>query len=125
MLFAVFLPACPHQEIFPWCNDPANPCPPVSPDYPESAVDDGVGTLAGYACRSLRANGCAEGYRDVRTKRTCFQRLQTSASRVVIPYECVAGARSADAVRDCGTKATLRFRCRMPSVDDPSGEQTP
>lgn len=107
---AVFV-GCQLQEPIPF---------PIDPNYPEDDAVDGASSPGGRACRALRAWGCAEGYRDARTKRTCFQRITHEAELMKIPYECVAGARSADAVRGCGTKDTLRFRCRMPSVDDPA-----
>lgn len=113
------LPACPHQESLPWCRD-ATACPPLDPHYSEDDVADGIGKPGGDACRSLRARGCAEGYVDGRTRRTCFQRLERESQLVRIPYECVAMAKSADDVRACGTKDTLRFRCRMPSISDPT-----
>jgi hypothetical protein len=117
LAIAVALTACTHVAPPPPCAD----CQvdPV-PGYTEDPVADGLGTLPGYACRSLRANGCAEGFRDVRTNRTCFQRLTSHAEIVTVPYECVASAKSEGAVRKCGTRETLRFRCRMPSVDDPN-----
>lgn len=94
------------------------PPAPIPSIYAEDELLDGLGTQGGTSCRALRAIGCAEGFRDARTKHTCFQRLEHEAQLVRVPYACVAAAKTADEVRRCGTKDTLRFRCAMPSVDD-------
>lgn len=112
---ALALTGCPSQTFFPTCDDPAHPCPPVEPDYPETDVD-GVETQIGMACRSLRRAGCAEGYPDARTKRTCYQRVQSESAIVKVPAACLMTAQNADAVRACGTKDTLRFRCAAAKV---------
>lgn len=116
-LAAVSLLGCPGDSLFPRCDDPKNPCPPVDPNYPESAAD-GVGTPGGNACRALRSAGCAEGYRDVRTGRTCFERIEAEAQLAKVPYACLSSARTPDAVRSCGTKDTLRYRCRQPAAGE-------
>lgn len=112
---AIALIGCPGDSLFPWCDDPKNPCPPVDPNYPESDAD-GLGSQGGRACRSLRASGCSEGYRDPRTGRTCFQRLESAAQIAKVPYQCLIDARTPDQVRSCGTKDTLRYRCRQPAL---------
>jgi hypothetical protein len=104
--------------------EPPQPVPipptPIPGTYVEDQLLDGLGTPAGTACRSLRAAHCAEGFRDGRTKHTCFQRLEHHAEIAIIPYRCIADAKTPDAIRACGTPQTLRFRCVMPSVDDPA-----
>lgn len=109
---------CPGQTLFPTCDDPAHPCAPYDPNYPEDAIADGNGSPNGRACRALRAAGCAEGFKDPRTAKTCYQRIESEGQLAKIPAECVAGSKTPDAVRACGTKDTIRFRCRMPAVGD-------
>lgn len=106
----------PPNSLFPKCDDAENPCPPVDPAYPEDPTLDGVSSQAGRACQALRASGCGEGYRDSRTGKTCFERLQNEATLVAVPYQCLIEAKNAEAIRACGTKDTLRYRCRPIAV---------
>ncbi len=55
--------------------------------------------------------GCEEGWKDGRTGKTCYQRLESEGQLAKIPADCVAVAKSPDAVRACGTKDTVRFTC--------------
>ncbi len=114
------LVGCPPQTLFPTCDDPAHPCPPVDPNYPEDPVGDAPASPGGRACRALRAAGCAEGFKDSRTGKTCYQRLESEATIAKVPYACLGDAKTPEAVRACGTKDTLRYRCRMPTA---GGEQ--
>ena len=116
-LAAITLPACPRTTPEPpWCGDAANPCPLVDPNYPEDPSTDGVGSLEGRACRNLRRLGCSEGFRDPRTTHTCYERVRKEEQLLSAPNECVITAQTQDAVRACGTKDTLRFRCRSTSA---------
>jgi hypothetical protein len=110
LLSLASLVACPAQPVTPV----PVPAPVDGGDPQDGGADtDGLSSPAGKACERLRAVGCPEGDPDPRTRKTCYQRLQSEAELTTIPYECVRNAKDAEAVRSCGTKATLRFRCRM------------
>jgi len=82
--------------------------PPVAPVAP---VDhDGLGTELGDACATLRLLRCPEGEPLV-TGQTCYEHLSSVSERVQIPATCVRDAGSLEAVRICGDKSMLRFRC--------------
>jgi len=118
VIAAIFLTACVHRA-----EPPVAPLViPVDPTYAEEPVVDGLGSPAGNACRNLRNLGCPEGFKDGRTGKTCYQRLEHEAELVKIPYACFASAKSRDAAQRCGTKDTLRVRCALPSVDASSAD---
>lgn len=119
ILFALFVPLLALVGGCPAGDRP----PPIMPNGggdsgSEASVErvdtDGAMTPAGQACRALRAAGCPEGGPDPRTSRTCYQRVASEAELAVVPYDCLIAAKTAAAVRACGTKDTIRFRCGAP-----------
>jgi hypothetical protein len=76
--------------------------------------DDDAGTTAQAtkACHVLEAVSCPEATPDPRTAKSCVQRLTSEAKIAKVPFDCVIGAKTKEDVRGCGTKDTLRFRCR-------------
>jgi hypothetical protein len=114
VLALVSLVACDGDTIFPRCDDPKHPCPPVEPDYPASDRD-GLGTPIGDACDRLRRMGCPEGFRSGKD-RTCFESY-TAASRLAsVPSACIRSSVTQGEVRACGDARSVRVRCVLPSV---------
>ncbi len=76
--------------------------------------DDDAGTTAQAtkACHVLEDVTCPEGAADARTGKTCVERLTSESKLAKVPFDCVIGAKTRDAVRGCGSKDTIRFRCQ-------------
>lgn len=94
--------------------------PPISPPTDR----DGPGNPMGQACIRLREVGCPEGWPS-RSGRTCFETLTSAAELASVPSACLAGARSVDDVRACGSANTVRVRCIMPTAERPGSTVTP
>jgi hypothetical protein len=106
--------ACQGDTVFPRCDDPARPCPPVHPDYPTSDRD-GLGTTIGDACDRLRRMGCPEGWPN-RSGRTCFESYTSASMLAAVPATCITRATTQSEVRSCGDENTVRVRCILPSA---------
>jgi len=91
--FVVALVGCPNQTIFPKCDDPKNPCPPVDPDYPASAEG---------ACLHLAELGCSES-RVTSAGVTCPMAFRKMEQFTDPHYACVIRARDAAEARACGS----------------------
>ncbi len=85
------------------CAAPQTPPPPID--------RDGHGTELGSVCERLRAAGCIEGSR-LTTGASCYEHLK-SIDFVAIPTACLLAPETttAEAVRKCGDRTELRFRC--------------
>jgi len=113
----VLLTACPGEALFPKCDDPEKPCPNVEPTYP-AGDRDGLGTPIGRVCNQLRVAGCAEGFLNSRSKRTCWESY-TAASKIAdVPVACLLSATTQSEIRACGGPSDIRVRCIMPSVEN-------
>lgn len=113
--FLLALPACPGDTVFPRCDDPAHPCPPVEPNYPVSERD-GLGTPIGNACAQLRRAGCPEGFRNVKTDRTCFETFTAASRLAAVPVDCIRSSSTQNEIRACGDSNSVRVRCELPAV---------
>lgn len=111
----VTLTACQGETLFPRCDDPAHPCPPVEPNYP--ATDrDGLGTPLGDACERLRRMGCPEGWPN-RKERTCFESYTAASKLAAVPAACIKASVTHRELRACGDDNSVRVRCELPAVD--------
>ena len=109
LIVSLALVGCPGQTLFPKCDDPAHPCPPVDPNYPTSERD-GIGTSVGDACQVLRGMGCTEGQAN-RKGRTCFEVYSDAAKLAHVPSDCIKRATTVSQVRACGDFNSVRVRC--------------
>lgn len=90
---AALVVGCLNQELFPKCDDPKRPCPPVEPDYLASAEG---------ACVRLAELGCAES-RVSSAGITCPMAFRKMESLVDPKYACVVRAKDVAGVRACGS----------------------
>lgn len=114
VLALVLLPACEGETVFPRCDDPKHPCPPVEPNYPTSERD-GIGTPIGEACRQVRRVGCPEGFRNAKD-RTCFESYTAASALARVPVDCLRSSTTQNEIRACGDERSVRVRCVLPSV---------
>lgn len=85
-----------------------NTKPVVAPVDPQP--QDGPPSVYVLACDQLTRLGCPEGER-TKSGSTCAEHLERMSDLVVVPLSCVEAAPTREAVRECGTHGTLRFRC--------------
>lgn len=123
VLVVVAVVGCPGQTLFPKCDDPAHPCPPVEPNYPTSDRD-GVGTPIGDACVQLRRLGCPEGFGNAKSNRTCFESYTDAAKLAAVPADCLRSSGTQGAARGCGNANSVRVRCIMPAAGE-EGSKAP
>lgn len=114
VLALVSLTACEGDTVFPRCDDPKHPCPPIEPHYPASNRD-GLGTPLGDACERLRRMGCPEGWPNKR-ERTCFESYTDASRLAAVPATCIKSSVTQAEVRACGDDRSVRVRCVLPSV---------
>ena len=112
LALAFFVSACA-------CTQPAEKPWDAVPPAPKLPEGDGLDTPLGAACAHLRELGCPEG--EARTRngktRTCYQTmlLAQDSTKATVPVECVRGAPTREAVRECGDRnRDITFRCLAP-----------
>ncbi len=96
--FVVALVGCPNQTVFPKCDDPTMPCPPVDPHYPASAEG---------ACLRLAELGCSES-RVTTAGITCPMAFRKMEQVTDPHYACVVRAHDTVGVRACGSVRCLQ-----------------
>lgn len=97
------------------CYDPKDPkVPPVDPGYPDEVVTvypedsaEAAASPCGRACAQLRELGCPEGAAST-TGVSCYRVCVHASQLKSLRPSCVAGAKSVDAVRACGTVRCAR-----------------